>query len=109
MLTGGRNYDRFVFNTALKDGIDRIADFWHGADTIWLENSVFTALTTTGQLSSSAFYSGAAAHDATDRIIYNSATGALTYDTDGTGAAAPVQFALVATGLNVTATDFYVC
>jgi len=95
VLTGGGSYDKFVFNTALKDGIDRVTDFWHGADTIWLENSVFTALTSTGPLSSSAFYSGSAAYDATDRIIYNPATGALTYDADGTGGAAPVQFALI--------------
>ena len=65
----------------------------------------FSALKTKGQLASDAFYSGSAAHDSTDRIIYNPRTGALSYDADGTGSAAPVQFA---TGLTVTAGDFIV-
>ena len=108
VLTGGTSNDVFVFNTALNGGIDRITDFAHRYDTFRLENSVFTALATTGELASSAFYSGSAAHDSTDRIIYNPATGALTYDADGTGSAAPVQFGVLATGLTVTASDFLI-
>ena len=84
-----------------------VARFSHTYDTMRLENAVFTALPA-GYLSSAAFFNGGAAHDATDRIIYNVATGALSYDPDGTGAAAPVQFAVLGTGLNVTANDFYV-
>lgn len=34
---------------------------------------------------------GAAAQDADDRIIYNSATGAVPFDVDGRGATAAVQ------------------
>lgn len=108
VLTGGSSYDNFIFNTSLTGGVDRITDFSHTYDTIVLENAVFTALTSTGQLSSTAYYTGTAAHDATDRIIYNSATGALYYDADGTGAAAPVQFALLGTGIGITASDFTV-
>ena len=107
-LTGGTSSDYYVFDAALNSGIDRITDFSHTSDTIRLENAVFTALTTTGWLAAAAFWSGAAAHDASDRIIYNPATGALSYDSDGTGAAAPIQFAQMNTGLNITATDFYV-
>ena len=36
-----------------------------------------------------------AAHDATDRLIYNTTTGALYYDADGTGVTAAVQVALL--------------
>ena len=43
-----------------------------------------------------------------DRIIYDPATGLRSYDPDGTGAAAPVQFAELGNGLAVTARDFYV-
>jgi len=44
-------------------------------------------------LTASAFVYGTAAADASDRIIFNEATGALVYDRDGTGSAAAVQFA----------------
>jgi len=59
-------------------------------------------------MSSSAFYVGAAAHDSTDRIIYNSDTGALSYDPDGTGSAAAVQFAELSTKLALTNLDFLI-
>jgi serralysin len=108
VLSGGAGNDKFVFNTALKGGVNQVTDFAHGYDSFRLENGVFTALTTTGQLASSAFYSGTAAHDSTDRIIYNPATGALTYDADGNGSGAPVQFALLGTGLTMSAADFLV-
>jgi serralysin len=54
------------------------------------------------------FCVGSAAQDGSDRIIYNSNTGALLYDTDGTGAQAAIQFATLDPGLGVTATDFWV-
>jgi len=62
----------------------------------------------TGRLAQAAFYRGAEAHDANDRIIYNRATGALYYDPDGDGAAAQVQFAQMARGLGLKSTDFLV-
>ena len=68
----------------------------------------YKALTTTGTLSSGAYYAGAAAHDSTDRIIYNASTGALSYDADGTGATAAVQFAQLSSGLALTNQDFLV-
>jgi Ca2+-binding RTX toxin-like protein len=106
-LTGSSGADKFVFDVAPSSGIDRITDFSHIDDTIRLENAVFTGLST-GNISSTMFYVGAAAHDTTDRIIYNSATGALSFDADGTGPTAPVQFAQLSTGLALTASDFYV-
>jgi serralysin len=107
-LTGGAGNDVFVFNSALNSGIDRVTDFAHGYDSFRLENGVYSALPAAGPLSSSAFYSGSAAHDATDHIIYNPATGALTYDADGTGSTGPVQFATLSTGLTLTAGDFVI-
>ena len=108
VLTGSAGNDVFVFNVALTAGADRVTDFAHGYDSFRLENGVFKALTTTGQLSSSMFHAGSGAHDASDRIIYNPVSGALTYDADGTGALAPVQFAVLGIGLTVTASDFVV-
>jgi serralysin len=59
-------------------------------------------------LSSGAFANGTAAQDADDRIIYNQATGELWFDADGNGAGAAVQFALLAAGTTLTASDIVV-
>ena len=73
--------------------VDTVADFNAANDTIQLDRSVFTAITTLGTLAAAAFFEGAPAHDADDRIICNSATGNLFYDRDGIGDVAGVQFA----------------
>ena len=54
-----------------------------------------------------AFHVGAAAVDVSDRVIYDATTGALSYDADGVGGAAAVQFATLGTNLNLTSTDFF--
>jgi serralysin len=107
-LTGGAGNDYFVFDTALNGGVDTITDFSHTYDTIRLDNDIFTAWTGTGTISSSAFYAGAAAHDATDKIIYNPATGAVYYDPDGTGGAGQVQIAQLGANLGLTYSDFVI-
>jgi Ca2+-binding RTX toxin-like protein len=113
-LSGGSGHDSFVFDTALGHGnVDSILDFNVADDQILLDNAVFTGLTLNagvdiGSLYASEFRVGASALDSTDRIIYNSQTGALLYDSDGIGAAAAVQFASVNTGLGITASDFFV-
>ena len=106
-LTGGANNDVFVFNTALAANLDIITDYNVAADTVRLENAIFTGLAA-GVLSAGAFHIGAAAADASDRIIYNAATGALSFDADGLGGAAQIQFATLSTGLLLTAADFVV-
>jgi Ca2+-binding RTX toxin-like protein len=99
-LNGGAGNDVFRFNGALNATTNRdtISDFTPVDDTIQLENAIFAALTTTGTLAAEAFYSNAgavAAHDLTDRIIYDTSTGALYYDPDGNavGGVGAVQFA----------------
>ena len=94
-LTGNAGRDIFEFTSSLGSGnIDVITDFDTSADTIRIENAVFRSFRrVTGTLSDGAFNTGAAASEADDRIIFNAATGALTYDQDGTGYRAAVQFA----------------
>ena len=51
---------------------------------------------------------GTAAQDANDRIIYDSDSGAVLYDSDGNGAASPFQIALLDPGLAMTNFNFFV-
>jgi serralysin len=108
-LAGLGGQDRFLFNTALDaaTNVDEITDFNVTDDTILLDNAVFAALTDGGLLAGQ-FVTGAAAQDPGDRIIYNSNTGALLYDSDGLGGLAPIQFAELTPGLNLSAADFLV-
>ena len=69
---------------------------------------MFTKIAQKGALSSQAFWSGAKAHDASDRIVYNKKTGNLYYDEDGTGAKAQVKIATLANKANLTYDDFFV-
>ncbi len=108
-LTGGAGNDMFVFNTALGPGnIDNITDFAAGADKIGLDHAIFNQAGAFGALSIDAFFAGSAAHDASDRIIYDPATGALYYDDDGNGTHAAIQFAMLAAHLSLTNLDFIV-
>ena len=65
-------------------------------------------LTATGTLAASRFKIGTQAVDADDYIIYNNTTGALYYDSNGSGAGAAVQIATVGVGLSLTNGDFVV-
>ena len=68
--------------------------------------------TATGVLAAGAFHSGTVniATQADDRIIYNTSTGALFYDADGTGSTAAIQFATIGSTTHpaLTNTDFVV-
>ncbi|MBA3449483.1 MAG: hypothetical protein H0T56_18125 [Pseudaminobacter sp.] len=100
-LSGGVGNDTFQFNTALGvANVDIISDFSVPNDTIELENAIFTAFAATGGMSLADF---------TDHIVYNSGTGALSYDANGVGTAGGVtQFATLAAGLALTNADFWV-
>jgi len=108
-LTGGSGSDTFLFEAPLSvaSNVDHIADFNVADDGIRLSQAIFTRLAA-GFLSADAFFIGAAAHDASDRILYNSATGALSYDADGSGGRAAMQFATVSAGLALSSRDFFV-
>ncbi|CAG0981052.1 MAG: hypothetical protein F9K19_23745 [Rhizobiaceae bacterium] len=109
-LTGGANNDTFFFNTTLNaaTNVDRITDFSVPNDTIRLENAIFTAIGPVGTLAAAAFTIGAAASTAAHRIVYNSATGALIYDSNGSAAGGATQFAILGTGLALTNADFLI-
>ena len=111
-LAGGSGRDNFVFNDKLSGtgNQDRIADFKAADDTIKLDNAYFTRLTGAANtvLSASQFWAGSAAHDTSDRVIYNPATGVLTYDANGSVAGGTVQFAVLSAHLVLTNADFVI-
>ena len=109
VLIGGDGADSFLFSSALgSSNHDDILDFSVSDDTIVLSRSFFTKVGATGALASSAFFTGSAAADAADRIVYDQTTGNLYYDRDGSGAAAQVLFAHVEAGTLLTNLDFLI-
>lgn len=109
-LTGGAGLDDFRFSTTLSASanVDRITDFSVVSDRISLDDAIFTAAGPAGALANAAFRSGAAAADASDRIVHNPLTGQLFYDADGSGAGAAVLFATLSAGVVLTAADFFI-
>ncbi len=110
-LTGNAGEDSFRFSTELGAGnVDRITDFNVANDTILLDSLTFASVGGDGALALGALYGSAAgvAHDADDRIIYDTDSGALSYDADGSGQAAAIQFAQLSTNLNLSSADFVV-
>ena len=118
-LTGGLGNDVFKFDSVLSNAgtnTDTITDFSRVAgntDLVHLSQAIFDQVGIAGvQLDATAFFTGTAAHDGTDRIIYDQVSGALYYDPDGNGAAAQIQFATIglSAGLHpaLSATDFIV-
>ena len=73
-----------------------------------IASAVFTGIGPAGALNPGAFVVGTAAGDADDRIIYNSATGQLSFDADGSGAGAAVMFATLTGAPALAASDFQV-
>ena len=98
ILTGGPGTDKFMFSKALAlAGIDIITDFSVQDDKIVLSKSVFSALQGTS-LKTVEFLSAAGAvgvMTAETRIAYDTLSGGLYYDPDGSGPQEPMLFALM--------------
>lgn len=99
VLTGGSGADTFVFDSALSASanVDQITDFTVGSDTIRLSTaagSPFSVL------------AGMTAADAWGTyVIYDQATGNLSFDADGAGAGGAIRFAELTDGTALTASD----
>ena len=116
VLTGGGGNDTFYFDTALgvSANVDTITDFnANTGDKIALDQTIFTMLTVASPLASANFVAnaGGVAADANDYVLYDTGTGNLYYDADGSGAGAKLLFAtLTLSGVSgsVDNTDFTV-
>lgn len=109
VLRGGTGADEFHFTTDLAANMDRIIDFETGLDTIVLDSQIFTALGA-GALGAANFHVNTTglAETADHRVIYESDTGKLWYDADGTGAAGAVAFAHLSSLPSIDEADFMI-
>jgi Ca2+-binding RTX toxin-like protein len=118
-LAGGIGSDVFAFNARLgtsktdrKVNFDKIADFNVKDDTIWLDNAVFKKLGKGSEFQpgklNKAYFELGQADDRNDYLLYNKKTGILSYDADGSGSKAAVEFAQLSKNLKLTYKDFYI-
>jgi Ca2+-binding RTX toxin-like protein len=109
VLTGGAGADTFAFTAppSVAANVDRITDFSSGTDKIALSRSAFTALSS-GALPAAAFAQAIGAVTSEQHVLYNQATGILSYDTDGSGSTAAVAVVQLNPGQALTAQDIKV-
>ena len=108
-LNGNGGFDTFRFDTILgATNIDTITGFSVADDTIELENLIFTGLAV-GTLGVANLSLTGAAVGIAAQVIYNTATGALSFDADGINGGSTAQvFANVGVGQVFTVNDFMV-
>jgi len=110
-LTGGVGEDSFVFRESpTNSNFDRLLDFTSGADTLRLDDAVYTALGAPGDFAAGddRFFAGAGAKsgvDAEDRLIYDTSSGFLWYDADGSGSGGQMLVGVVQGAPALAASD----
>jgi Ca2+-binding RTX toxin-like protein len=112
-LQGAAGNDSFILDATGTENADQITDFASGADRMVLDGAAMTAIGVSGDFAAGEgrFYSAAGAtggQDADDRIVYNSTTGDLYYDADGSGSGAAELIARLGAGRILAATDITV-
>lgn len=111
-LTGGAGADRFVFDVLGPSADkDTITDFLSGTDKLAFSKAGFKAFagyTSGNAINAADFAYGTTATTSSQHVIYDSATGALYYDSDGVGGAAQVQVAVLTSHPTVTLTDLII-
>lgn len=110
-LTGNDGEDFFVFDTTPSAAnADTITDFTVGVDSLVFNNAIFTKIGKDGALAEGALAVNdiATAAERNDRVIYNSVTGELFYDADGSRSGKAVLVAEIGAGLALTAADVLV-
>jgi Ca2+-binding RTX toxin-like protein len=108
-LTGGDGNDIFLLNSKFgTKNIDSITDFIVGTDKIALDDAIFKKLKGETDLSDN-ITNSTTAMDINDYIIYDTKSGSISYDVDGSGTnSKAVLIAIIGTGLTLSADDFLV-
>lgn len=101
VMTGGTGADRFFFSTPTEAAIDSITDFTAGSDQLWFLRSAIGL----GPAAPLNLVVNGAAGTADGTFLYNSASGLLSFDADGSSAGAAVGVANIGTGLALTVAD----
>jgi Ca2+-binding RTX toxin-like protein len=109
-LSGSGGQDSFVFREAGAANADAVQGFATGWDNLQLDHNAMAALGATGTFAAAdaRFFAGAGAaggHDADDRVVFNTSTGQLYYDDDGSGAHAAQLVLTLQAGATLAATD----
>ena len=109
-LTGGAGADTFWFYppVTVENNVDTITDFLSGTDKLEFSADSFSPLGAPGQIAADVFVLGTSAQDANDRLIYDSGTGSLLYDADGTGSGTAQLVANMGVGTLLGAADIFV-
>src|SRR5438105_4673990 len=112
-VSGGSGQDSFAFHEFGAANADVLNDFAGNWDNIQLDAAAFTQIGATGRFASGdvRFYAAPGAtggHDADDRVVYNTSTGQLFYDDDGSGPDATQLIATLSGAPTLSATDINV-
>ncbi|WP_426955559.1 hypothetical protein [Muricoccus radiodurans] len=107
VLIGGADSDTFILSNLAADR-DVISDFVSGTDHLQVSASLFGGGLSAGSLAAGQFVANTTglAGDADDRFIYNTASGVLVYDVNGSAAGGAVQIATLTGMPTLTASDF---
>lgn len=108
LLVGGLGKDTFVFDTDLLKNVDTITDFKVGDDKIALSSTIFTSLVNGVNTTNFLVTTGTTTINSTDHLIYQSTTGRLYYDQDGSGSLPSVHFATLSGLPALTHDDFLI-
>jgi len=102
ILTGGEGEDNFYFTAPVASGVDLITDFNADDDAIYLDSSIFANLGGAGVLDSGSFFTeeNGLPTSSDGYVYYDSNTGALFYDDNGSDNIDAIQFAQLGLGGN---------
>jgi Ca2+-binding RTX toxin-like protein len=106
-LSGGPGADKFIFSTPLNatSNLDSITDFVSGHDKLILSTSIFSNWTLGQLLVGSDWELNQHNFTANDRLIFNTSTQILSYDTNGWGGRDGIPFAVLTGVFNLNSGD----